>query len=50
NFFGLSVDMEQVKSEALTWCIGRGHRSGRTAYQFITNLAGKLGVILTPNS
>ena len=50
NFFGLSVDMEQVKSESLTWCIGRGHRSGRTAYQFITNLAGKLGVILTPNS
>jgi len=50
NFFGLSVDMEQVKSESLTWCIGRGHRSGRTAYQFITNLAGELGVILTPNS
>ena len=50
NFFGLSVDMEQVKSESLTWCIGRGHRSGRTAYQFITNLAGKLSVILTPNS
>ncbi len=46
NFYKLPVDLEQVKSEALTWCLGRGHRSGRTAYQFITNLAGTLGIAL----
>ena len=46
NFFELPVEMDQVKSEALTWCIGRGHRSGRTAYQFIIYLAGSLGIAL----
>ncbi len=46
DFYDLPVELEQVKSEALTWCIGRGHRSGRTAYQFIIKLAGTLGVIL----
>ena len=46
DFFDLPVELEQVKSEALTWCIGRGHRSGRTAYQFIIKLAGTLGITL----
>ena len=46
DFYDLPVELEQVKSEALTWCIGHGHRSGRTAYQFIIKLAGTLGVIL----
>ena len=49
-FYKLPVELEQVKSEALTWCIGRGHRSGRTAYQFIIHLAGKLGITLKPNT
>ena len=49
-FYKLPVEFEQVKSEALTWCIGRGHRSGRTAYQFIIHLAGKLGITLKPNN
>ena len=44
DFFKLTVNLEQVKSEALTWCIGRGHRSGRTAYQYIINLASKHGI------
>ena len=48
-FYKLPVELEQVKSEALTWCIGRGHRSGRTAYQFIIHLAGRLGITLKPN-
>ena len=30
-FYTLPVELEQVKSEAFTWCIRRGHRSGRTA-------------------
>lgn len=49
-FYKLPVEFEQVKSEALTWCIGRGHRSGRTAYQFIIHLSGKLGITLKPNN
>ena len=49
-FYKLPVELEQVKSEALTWCIGRGHRSGRTAYQFIIHLSGKLGITLKPNN
>ena len=49
-FYKLPVELEQVKSEALTWCIGRGHRSGRTAYQFIIHLAVKLGITLKPNN
>jgi len=49
-FYKLPVELEQVKSDALTWCIGRGHRSGRTAYQFIIHLAGKLGITLKPNA
>ena len=49
-FYELPVQLEQVKSEALTWCIGRGHRSGRTAYQFILYLAGTMGIKLKPNS
>ena len=48
-FYELPVQLEQVKSEALTWCIGRGHRSGRTAYQFILYLAGTMGIKLKPN-
>lgn len=49
-FYKLPVELERVKSEALTWCIGRGHRSGRTAYQFIIHLAGRLGITLKPNN
>ena len=49
-FYKLPVELKQVKSEALTWCIGRGHRSGRTAYQFIIHLAGKLGITLKPSA
>jgi predicted AAA+ superfamily ATPase len=49
-FYKLPVELEQVKSEALTWCIGRGNRSGRTAYQFIIHLAGRLGITLKPNN
>ena len=46
GFYELPVDLEQTKSQALTWCMGRGHRSGRTAYQFIIHLAGTLDITL----
>ena len=37
---------EQVRSEALEWATTRGSRSGRTAWQYIQDLAGRLGKTL----
>jgi len=42
---GLVVDEE----EALAWAIARGNRSGRTAWQFAVELAGRAGIALTPD-
>ncbi len=39
---GLAVDEES----ALAWAIGRGNRSGRAAYQYATELAGRAGLTL----
>ena len=41
--FGLDLPEEQLKSEANEWSITRGARSGRVAWQFIQDLAGRLG-------
>src|SRR6267142_3164328 len=45
--FGLDLPEEQLKSEANEWSITRGARSGRVAWQFIQDLAGRLGVRLS---
>jgi hypothetical protein len=34
---------EQLRAEALEWATTRGSRSGRVAWQFIQDLAGRLG-------
>jgi uncharacterized protein len=39
----LKVDAAELKREALEWSITRGARSGRVAWQFIQDLAGRLG-------
>ena len=39
--FKISVDKNVLKSEALEWSITRGARSGRVAWQFIQDLAGR---------
>jgi uncharacterized protein len=39
----LPADREAVRAEALEWATTRGSRSGRTAWQFIQDLAGRLG-------
>ena len=45
--FGLPVkDMQALQGEALQWATTRGGRSGRVAWQFITDVAGRLGVKL----
>ncbi|MCL2384653.1 MAG: ATP-binding protein [Alphaproteobacteria bacterium] len=41
--FGLALPREELEREALQWSTGRGARSGRTAWQFIQDLAGRLG-------
>ena len=44
--YGLDVPPEQLRAEALEWATTRGSRSGRTAFQFIQDLAGRLGKTL----
>jgi predicted AAA+ superfamily ATPase len=41
--FGLEIDSETLRHEALEWATTRGSRSGRTAWQYIQDLAGRLG-------
>ncbi|MGA8434183.1 MAG: ATP-binding protein [Methyloceanibacter sp.] len=43
---GLRIAEEDLRREALAWALGRGARSGRVAFQFIQDLAGRLGVRL----
>ena len=44
--FHLSIDPEKLEHDCLEWATTRGSRSGRTAYQYIQDLAGRLGVKL----
>jgi predicted AAA+ superfamily ATPase len=44
--FGLEMDPEQLHAEANEWSVTRGARSGRVAWQFIQDLAGRLGKTL----
>jgi predicted AAA+ superfamily ATPase len=41
--YGLDLPAEQLAAEAHEWSITRGSRSGRVAWQFIQDLAGRLG-------
>ena len=42
--FGLKGQREEIERDALEWATTRGSRSGRTAWQFTQDLAGRLGV------
>lgn len=42
--FALPLDREQLHREALEWATTRGGRSGRVAWQYIQDLAGRLRV------
>ncbi|MBW8723918.1 MAG: ATP-binding protein [Inquilinus limosus] len=46
--FGLEIDPATMRAEALEWTITRGSRSGRVAWQYIQDLAGRLGKRLEP--
>lgn len=41
--FGLEHECGDLKAEALEWSVTRGSRSGRVAWQYIQDLAGRLG-------
>ena len=45
--YGLHIDRARCEAEALEWSTTRGSRSGRTAFQYIQDLAGRLGLYLT---
>jgi uncharacterized protein len=42
--FGIKVADEELERDALEWSTTRGSRSGRVAWQFTQELAGRLGV------
>ena len=41
--YGLEVERETLRAEAREWAVTRGSRSGRVAWQFVQDLAGRLG-------
>ena len=43
EYFGIRMDPKHLRKEAIEWSMARGGRSGRVAWQFIQDLAGKLG-------
>jgi predicted AAA+ superfamily ATPase len=44
--YGLNVDPATLRAEAIEWQATRGARSGRVAWQFFTDLAGRQGLSL----
>jgi uncharacterized protein len=45
--FALPISTEDLHAAAVEWSMTRGGRSGRVAWQFIQEMAGRLGVRLT---
>ena len=46
DHFGIKLDRAGIEAEALEWAATRASRSGRTAWQFIQDLAGREGKAL----
>ena len=40
--YGLDIDPDTLRAQAIEWSVTRGGRSGRVAWQFIQDLAGRL--------
>ena len=45
--FGVTIDDATLRAEAIEWQMTRGSRSGRVAWQYFTDLAGRQGVTIT---
>lgn len=46
NHFKLDISEAQLRAEAIEWQTTRGSRSGRVAWQYVQDLAGRLGKAL----
>ena len=46
DHYKLKLDRPTLHHEALEWATTRGSRSGRTAFQYIQDVAGRLGQTL----
>ena len=44
--YGVTIDDDTLRAEAIEWQATRGSRSGRVAWQYFTDLAGRQGVKL----
>lgn len=44
--YGVEIDADDLRRDALEWATTRGARSGRVAWQFVQDLAGRQGVAL----
>ncbi len=42
--FGIKVDADELQRDALEWATTRGARSGRVAWQYVQDLAGRTGI------
>jgi uncharacterized protein len=45
--YRIPVELAQIQAEALEWATTRGSRSGRVAWQYIQDLAGRRAIPLT---
>lgn len=43
DHYGIEIDQKTLRAEALEWSMTRGGRSGRVAWQYFQDLAGRLG-------
>lgn len=44
--YGVAISDDDLRAEAVEWQATRGSRSGRVAWQYFTDLAGRRGVVL----
>ncbi|MBU0644596.1 MAG: ATP-binding protein [Alphaproteobacteria bacterium] len=44
--YGVQIDADTLRAEAVEWQATRGSRSGRVAWQYFTDLAGRKGIAL----
>ena len=44
--FGLAIDDDALRRGAIEWQQTRGARSGRVAWQYVVDLAGRMGVVI----
>ncbi|MBB5515695.1 hypothetical protein FHS89_001715 [Rubricella aquisinus] len=47
DHFGIDIAEETLRAEATEWTRTRGARSGRVAWQYVSDLAGRRGISLT---